>query len=170
MIRSGSNKLVSDPWQQKQRSKPAAVISTSSDIFIIKIGSLVQHVWDEGAKEERNLTVAKWAFAEITYVLRPKSNYAWGLIFGTRSKFQGYQNLLSGYWDVVDQIYLFVQLWPLAYTTACAIIQAMISDLTSTPTRIQYKHILKCHILHKNMVYKIPRGVKGFPSWLTNYQ
>jgi len=53
--------------------------------------------------KERNITVAKWLFAQTTHVVRSKYRLAWWWSSGNSKSFKFHQHRLSGYQAVQGQ-------------------------------------------------------------------
>jgi len=86
---------------------------------------------DEGTKnrkKDKNLTVAKWLFAETTHVVRSKRNFAW--LVGLREIIRSVSSKsVKRFPRCGIEIGPFPLHWPLAYTTACTTVQVVITTL-----------------------------------------
>lgn len=79
-------------------------------------------------KKERNkLTVANWVFPNIAHVIIRKCIFIVGGLWVVVISFKFHHNWFRGIWDVRCWNCPIPLHWPLAYITACTMIQAVIS-------------------------------------------
>jgi len=83
-------------------------------------------------KRKEKKTVANWLFAQTTHVAIPKSKFACRVASGVYyiSSFTKIGPVVLPLWVVENRPSPL--LWPLAYTTACTTVQAVINDVTVT--------------------------------------